>query len=124
MNYDDVRAIALGLPDVEEGTSYGTAALKVRGKLFIRLKEDGETIVLRTDSIERDHLMRTKPKIFYITEHYRDYPWVLVRLNAVSRPMMKELLESAYQRVKPSVKSRPRAKAQSSERPKRRDSNA
>ena len=124
MNYDDVRAIALELPDVEEGTSYGTAALKRRGKLFIRLKEDGETIVLRTDSIERDHLMQTKPKIFYITDHYRDYPWILVRLNAVSGPLMKELVESAYQRVKPSVKSGRRARAQVSVRPKRRDSNA
>lgn len=124
MNYDDVRAIALELPDVEEGTSYGTAALKFRGKLFIRLKEDGETIVLRTDSIERDHLMRTKPKIFYITDHYRDYPWVLVRLNAVSPSLMKELVESAYQRVKPAGKSRARVKAQVGVRPKRRDSNA
>jgi hypothetical protein len=43
MNYDDVKALALNLPGVEEGTSYGTAALKVKGKLFVRLKEDGET---------------------------------------------------------------------------------
>lgn len=124
MTYDDVRAIALELPDVEEGTSYGTAALKTGGKMFIRLKEDGETVVLRTDSIERDHLMRTKPKIFHITDHYRDYPWVLVRLNAVPRSLMKELVESAYKRVKSSGKSRRRGSAQAGVRPKRRDSNA
>jgi len=101
MTYDDVREIALTLPAVEEGTSYGTAALKVKGKLFVRLKEDGETIVLRTDELERSYLMQSHPKIFYITDHYRDYPWVLVRLNAVRRPMLKELVEGAWQRVAP-----------------------
>ena len=101
MTYDDVRAIALELPGVEEGTSYGTAALKVRGKLFVRLKEDGETIVLRTDEFERSHLIRSHPKIFYITDHYRDYPWVLVRLRAVRRPMIKALIEGAWTRVAP-----------------------
>ena len=101
MTYDDVRAIALELPGVEEGTSYGTAALKVRGKLFVRLKEDGETIVLRTDEFERSHLMQSHPKMFYITDHYRDYPWVLVRLRAVRRPMIKALIEGAWTRVAP-----------------------
>jgi hypothetical protein len=43
MTYDDVEALALRLPGVEESISYGTAALKVRGRLFVRLKEDGET---------------------------------------------------------------------------------
>ena len=57
--YDTVRKLALALPGVEEGTSYGTPALKVRGKLFVRLKEDGETIVLRSDSFDRAHLLET-----------------------------------------------------------------
>lgn len=101
MTYDDVRAIALELPDVEEGITYGTAAVKVRGKLFIRLKGDGETIVLRTQPIERDHLVRDQAKILYITDHYRDYPWVLVRLDKILRPLSKELIEGAYRRVSP-----------------------
>lgn len=47
ITWDTVREIALELPDVEEGTSYGTPALKVKKKLFVRLKEDG-----RNDSFE------------------------------------------------------------------------
>jgi len=101
MTYDDVRELALELPGVEEGTSYGTAALKVKGKLFVRLKEDGETIVLRTDDLERSYLIKSHPKIFYLTDHYRDYPWVLVRLKSVRRPMLKDLIEGAWQRVAP-----------------------
>ena len=89
------------LRSVGEGTSYGTAALKVRGKLFVRLKEDGDTIVLRTDSFERDHLLATAPATFFITDHYRDYPWVLVRLATVRTELLRELLEDAWRRVAP-----------------------
>lgn len=50
VTYDIIRELARRFPGVEEGTSYGTGALKVKGKLLVRLKEDGETIVLRTDA--------------------------------------------------------------------------
>jgi len=101
VTYDTVRELARHLPDVEEGTSYGTPALKVRGKLFARLKEDGETLVLRTDAFERTHLMHEAPATFFITDHYREYPWVLVRLGTVSKVQMRALLEGAWRRVAP-----------------------
>lgn len=96
-----IRELARHLPDVEEGTSYGTPALKVRGKLFARLKEDGETLVLRTDAFERTHLMHEDPRTFFITDHYREYPWVLVRLDTVSKEQLRALLEGAWRRVAP-----------------------
>jgi hypothetical protein len=36
MTFDDVRKISLAWPEVEDGTSYGTPALKVRKKLLVR----------------------------------------------------------------------------------------
>lgn len=101
LTYDAVRDLARSLPDVEESTSYGTPALKVRGKLFARLKEDGETLVLRTDAFERTHLMHEDPRTFFITDHYLEYPWVLVRLGRVSKAQMRALLEGAWRRVAP-----------------------
>ncbi len=101
VTYDTVRELARRLPEVDESTSYGTPALKVRGKMFVRLKEDGDTIVLRTDSFEREHLLSTAPEIFFITDHYRDYPWVLVRLSTVDVAQLRELLEDAWRRVAP-----------------------
>lgn len=101
VTYETVRALARELPGVEEGRSYGTPALKVRGKLFVRLKEDGETIVLRMDAFERAVLLQLAPQTFFITEHYRDYPWVLVRLSAVAREQLWELLGDAWRRVAP-----------------------
>jgi hypothetical protein len=46
VTFDDVRRIALAWPEVEDGTSYGTPALKVRKKLLARLKEDGHSLVM------------------------------------------------------------------------------
>ena len=46
MTFDDVRKIALAWPEVEDGTSYGTPALKVRKKMLARLKEDGDSLVM------------------------------------------------------------------------------
>jgi hypothetical protein len=39
VTFDDVRKIALTWPEVEDGTSYGTPALKVRKKLLEKLLE-------------------------------------------------------------------------------------
>ena len=46
MTFDDVRKIALAWPEVEDGSSYGTPALKVRKKLLARLREDNESLVM------------------------------------------------------------------------------
>ena len=99
--FEPVRRAATRLPEVEESTSYGTPALKVRGKFLARMKEDGETIVLRVDFDSRDAMMRVQPEAFYITDHYRNYPTVLVRLQAVNRAQLRELLADAWRLVAP-----------------------
>jgi hypothetical protein len=101
VTFDDVRAAAQGLPGVEDSTSYGTAALKVRGKLFARLHQDGKCFVLRTNVIDRQILMQIDPETFFITDHYRGYPWVLVRFSAVQAKMLPDLLERAWRIVAP-----------------------
>lgn len=101
VTFDTVRRFGLALPETEASTSYGTPALKVRGKLFARLREDGDSLVLRSDLVERDLLLAANPKVFYITEHYREYPWVLVRLSSVEPDELQELLRDAWSRVAP-----------------------
>lgn len=93
MTFDDVRAFALIWPEVEDGTSYGTPALKVRKKMLVRLREDGDSLVVPgIEPDERAMLMETRPKIFYITDHYRDWPSVLVRLSACHRGTLEPLM--------------------------------
>lgn len=96
MTYESVREIALALPQVEEGTCYGTPALRVKGKLLARLREDGETLVVRVDPFERDQLLSAHPETYFLTDHYRPYPYVLVQLLLAEPEALHELLENAW----------------------------
>ncbi|WP_199902758.1 MmcQ/YjbR family DNA-binding protein [Azospirillum sp. B4] len=84
ITFDDIRAQALIWPGVEDGTSYGTPALKVRGKFLTRLREDGDTLVVTgVDSDERALLMAMEPAVYHVTDHYLGWPTVLVRLSGI-----------------------------------------
>ena len=88
--------LALKLPGVTEGTSYGTPALHVRKKFLARLKEDGESIAIKIDFADRDVLLELDPAAFYLTDHYRPYPAMLVRLKTVRLDLLPRLLEQAW----------------------------
>lgn len=96
-----LRRLALALPDVEEGTAYGTPAWRVRKKLFARLREDGKTMAVRVERGERELLMGAAPAVFFITDHYRAYAWVLVRLAAIPEDELAEVLEDSWRRAAP-----------------------
>jgi hypothetical protein len=101
VSFDEVRAMAMALPGAEEGTSYGTPAFRVRKKFFVRLKEDGESIVLRINPFERGYLLEAEPDAFYITDHYRDYPAVLARLAALTPERLRGRIEDSWRLMAP-----------------------
>ena len=80
-----------------EGTSYGTPAFKVGKNLFVRQHQDGESLVVKIDHDQRSMRMKADPETFYITDHYLNYPWILVRLAKVEREDLRELLGDAWQ---------------------------
>jgi hypothetical protein len=97
MTFDDVRALALAWPEVVDGTSHGTPALKVRKKLLVRLKEDGDSLVVPgVPQDEREMLVESRPKLFYFADHYRDYPIVLARLSKALRADVEPLLRRQW----------------------------
>lgn len=93
-----LRKLASALPGAVEGTSYGTPAWKVRGKLFARLHQDGESLVVKVDFDQRDALMQADPKAFFITDHYTNYEMMQVRLSEVAEPVLRGLLREAWMR--------------------------
>jgi hypothetical protein len=99
VTFEQVRTIAFTFPGVEDGTSYGTPALKVRGKLLARVHQSIDCLVLRADFLDRQILMQAAPSAFFITDHYRDYPWVLVRFSAVEARELPSLIERAWRLV-------------------------
>ena len=99
--YARLRRLCVSLPGVEEGTSYRTPAWKVKGKLFARRHQDGETLVIAIDFEEREAMMEEDPETFYITDHYLNYAWVLVRLAKVRVDQLPDVLRQAWRRAAP-----------------------
>ena len=100
-SWDLVKELARKLPEVEESTSYGTPALKVKGKLFARLREDGETLVLFADFMEREALIQADPDVYFCTAHYEEWPMILVRLPVVDPEELREAVVESWCRRAP-----------------------
>ncbi len=96
VTFEDVRDWALALPGVEEGTSYGTAAFRVRGKLIARLRDEDGALVVKVDPGYREALIGAAPEIYFMTPHYARYPAVLVRLTAANGDELRDLLTDAW----------------------------
>jgi hypothetical protein len=94
-------ALAKELPGVEEGMAYGTPAFRVKGRFMARLKEDGETLAIRCDFALRERLIATAPKTFFLTDHYLNYPAVLVRLPMVTKRQLKALVQACWEFTAP-----------------------
>jgi hypothetical protein len=99
VTFDTVREIAHTLPGAEESTSYGTPAFKVKGKLFARQHQDGESLVIPVRFDAREEMMNTSPEKFYLTDHYLNYEYVLVRMANVNIAELRDLLTGAWRRV-------------------------
>lgn len=96
-----VQDLAGKLPEVERSTSWGTPALKVRGKMFIRQHEDDDLIVLKIDKQERAALARERPDTFVVTPHYENYQYVLVRTADLASEELGELIAEAWRMCAP-----------------------
>lgn len=128
MRWDKLCELAKRLPEVAVGTWYATPGLLVAGKGFVRLKEDGASVVFLTaDLDEREALLAGRPDIYFITDHYAAYPAVLARLSALTQGEALTRLERSWrqkakaklvQRLDAEVTTRYAAKPRKS--PKRR----
>lgn len=97
IGWAEVVAIGTRFPEVEEGTCYGTPALRVRGKFMCRLRTDPDALVVRViDRADAEALLLGSPDVFFSTPHYDGHAYVLVRLDVVSREQLGELLEDAW----------------------------
>ncbi len=95
VTWSDVRAFAQTIDKHEETTSYGTPAFKVSGNLFVRQHQDGKSLVIACDFEQREEMMAADPKTYYITDHYTNYPWVLVSMARIKPDALRDLLRGA-----------------------------
>src|SRR2546426_12370224 len=103
ISFDTVREMGLALPDVEEGTVYGSPALKVRGKMFaclpVHRSAEPNSLAVRIDFDQRAELLAADPDTYYLTDHYVNYPVVLVRLSRIHPDALVDLLGMAWRFV-------------------------
>jgi hypothetical protein len=115
IDFDTVRRIGLGLPEVEESTMYRSPALKVRGKLLtcipIHKSAEPNSLAVSIGFDQRAELIAAAPDIYYLKDHYLNSPVVLVRLSRIHPDALRDLLGMAWRFVTakpPSRKSIPR----------------
>ena len=114
IDFDTVRQIGLELPGVQEGTKWGQRALTM-GTRFLTCRAmhrsaDPESIVVVVGFEERAQLIAAHPETFYITEHYINYPVVLVRLARITRTRLRDVLALGTRFVTRGVRRTSRAR--------------
>ncbi|MES2692356.1 MAG: MmcQ/YjbR family DNA-binding protein [Verrucomicrobiota bacterium] len=92
----DVRRIALSLPETREAPCYGRPGFYVQKKIFACLREDGETLAVTYPKTERDELIDRHPDVFFYTDHYVKYDWVVLNLFAISSDLLRDTLADAW----------------------------
>lgn len=110
-SWDDVRRIALELPDTSEGTSYGNRSWQVRGKGFVwerplskkdradlgAAAPDGPLLGIRVADLGvKDALLAEDGDVFLTTPHFDGYPAVLARLDVIDTGMLREVIVDAW----------------------------
>ncbi|HEY7169742.1 MAG TPA: hypothetical protein VH417_02785 [Vicinamibacterales bacterium] len=114
--FDVVIEIGMALPHVEAATRYdGSPVLKVAGVFMAGLathpSAEPDTLVVRAGLDEREMFIEDAPETYYLTEFYRPYPLVLVRLERVTRDAIRELLSSSHRLTLPKTRLRRRRRA-------------
>ena len=94
---DDVRRVALSLPHTTERPSYGTPGFRVKDKLFARIREEGDVLLVWCEDVgEKLAMIESEPEIFFTTPHYDGHPTVLVRFQAADVELLTELLTESW----------------------------
>ena len=95
---DDVRRIALALPETIEKPWYNTPGFRVKDKGFLRIRSEAEggLVVWVSDLGEKDALLASEPEKFFTTPHYDGHPTVLVNLPAVDVDELTELIVESW----------------------------
>jgi hypothetical protein len=99
-SFKAVESIGRTLPDVEVTTTYGHPSLKVRGKMFVCIASnksaEPDSMVVMMDFADRDALIEDDPDVYYLKDHYLNYPCVLVRLSRVRQDALRDLVIGAH----------------------------
>lgn len=103
----EARKIALAVEGASEGPYFGKPAVFVAEKFLTRVHTKEEAMVLAVGSMEmRDVMLEAEPKLFYITDHYKNFPYLLARLSKLDRATLKDLLNARLLQIEAKTKKK------------------
>ena len=109
--WDDVRGIALSLPNTSERPRHGTASWQVHEKAFVWERPlrksdlealgdaapDGAILGARVEHLgAKAALIESEPEVFFTTPHFDGFPAVLIRLEEIARDELEEVIVEAW----------------------------
>ena len=101
-SYDDVRRLALALPEALEVDHFGSPSFRVKGKIFATLGETADRLTLKLDPEDRHNLMAAYPGVIEPVEGYWGRSgWTLVDFAGCGEELVASLLKIAWARVAP-----------------------
>ncbi|MET7763210.1 MmcQ/YjbR family DNA-binding protein [Streptomyces sp. NPDC005336] len=101
---DDVRQIALSLPETTEKIAWSMPTFRVAGKMFATLPEDETSMAVRCPREERDELALAEPEKFWIADHEANFAWVRVRLAALEDiDELRDILLDSWRQAAPAA---------------------
>ncbi|XIG79731.1 hypothetical protein C1N81_12655 [Streptomyces sp. SGAir0957] len=99
---EDVRTIALSLPETTEKIAWSMPTFRVAGKMFITLPEEETSIAVRCPKAERDELVLAEPDKFWVAEHEAYSAWVRARLAALDdTDELRAILTDSWRQAAP-----------------------
>jgi hypothetical protein len=102
MTAAQLKKIALAFPEALEKPSYGKPAYFIAKKFFTRYRAEDNSLVVVVDSMHtRDMMLELDPKTYFITDHYKDYPSVLVRMERITQDELRTMLERRWRKIAP-----------------------
>ena len=112
-SYERYLKIALALPGTVASPRPGAAwdrgrrvfetpSVRAYGKLLSRWRTEAEgALAIRCDFLDRQILLQARPDVFFLIDHYANYPMVLVRIEKASQEELWDVTERAWRLVAP-----------------------
>ena len=107
----EARKIMLAIPGAYERLWFHKPAVFLHDRFLAKTHDKEDAVTLQVGSMEmRDMMLEADPRLFYITDHYRNFPFVLIRLSALTKTVLKEMLvgRAAQLAAMPPIKRRPK----------------
>jgi len=110
----EARKIMLSIPGTDERLWFNQPSVFIRDRFLAKTHHKEDAVTLQVGSMEmRDMMLEAEPGLFYITDHYRKFPFVLIRLSALTKAVLKDMLmgRAAQLAAMPPIKRRPKKAA-------------